>query len=102
MKSFFEQTYSRNAIVSGALFVLMLLLFINSASKGDIDLDFIRSWGVMITVLVIHSTGLLFAISAVRRSSENQPTNHKLVLLILTVLHMIILTLYPTVFFFLD
>jgi len=102
MKSFFQQTYSRNAIASGALFVLMLLLFINSASKGDIDLDYIRSWGVMTTVLVIHSTGLLFAISAVRRSSENQPTNHKLVLLILTVLHMIILTLYPTVFFFLD
>lgn len=102
MKSFFQQTYSRNAIASGALFVIMLLLFINSASKGDIDLDYIRSWGVMITVLVIHSTGLLFAISAVRRSSDNQPTNHKLVLLILTVLHMIILTLYPTVFFFLD
>jgi hypothetical protein len=98
MNAFLKTSYGKLAATATVLFIVELLLLTNFLVTKQLTPDFLRGPFSVAAVFVLNIGGVMFGAFSVRKS-ETVPRLHSIVSVLVTMLHVIAMVLFLSLFY---
>jgi hypothetical protein len=98
MNGFLKTSYGKLAATAAVLFVVELLLLVNFLVTKQLTPDLLRETFSVAAVFVLNIGGVIFGAFSVRKS-ETVPRLHNIVSILVTMLHVVAMVLFLSLFY---